>query len=229
MRPQLLRFGAGAHPAVVVDGVTGDPGALVDIAASLAPFKRTATYYPGLRRIIHRGDEAADAYVVATLERVAPFLAGGFDVESFDLIEASFSMVTDRPERLSPAQRAPHFDSTDPDQLAVLHYLGGTAGTGTAFFRHRATGVEAVDESNLTDFVRTARRESVQLSGYVTGSNAFFQEIGAVEAVPDRLVVYQGSLLHSGIIPADFTFETDPRRGRLTANFFLRGRRPGDP
>ena len=33
----------------------------------------------------------------------------------------------------------------------------------------------------------------------------------------------QGSLLHSGIIPAGMNLSSDPRVGRLTANFFLRG------
>ena len=60
-------------------------------------------------------------------------------------------------------------------------------------------------------------------SGYIAGSDEFFEQIGAVEAVPDRLIIYQGSLLHSGIIPDDMTFSADPREGRLTANIFVRG------
>ncbi len=225
LRPELLRIGGGAHPIVIVDGVSGDPDGITEIAAALAPFARTANYYPGLRRFIREHDEAADAYVVATLHRIAPFIAGAFDVDAFDLIEASFSIVTDRPEALSPAQRAPHFDSTDPDYLAVLHYLSGTERTGTAFYRQRSTGIEAVTEANLSRFVDTARSESGRLSGYITNSNAFFEQIGAIEAVPDRLIVYQGRLLHSGIIPADFPFQDDPRQGRLTANIFIRGQR----
>lgn len=224
-RPELRRIGRGGHPIVIVDGASGDPGAIVDIAAALAPFSRTANYYPGLRRIIRREDQDADAYIVETLQRLAPFIAGGFDVDSFDLLEASFSIVTDPPQSLSPAQRAPHFDSTDPDYLAVLHYLGGTERTGTAFYRQRATTIEAVDEGNLNAFVETARRDSVQLDGYINGSSAFFEQIGAVEAVPDRVIIYQGCLLHSGLIPADAELDHDPRRGRLTANFFVRGRR----
>jgi len=42
--------------------------------------------------------------------------------------------------------------------------------------------------------------------------------------VADRLVVYPGSLPHSGMIPADMAFSDDPRTGRLTANFFVIGR-----
>ncbi|MDB5691052.1 MAG: hypothetical protein JWO81_115, partial [Alphaproteobacteria bacterium] len=112
---------------MVVDGFGGDPAAIVGIAASLAPFPPSANYYPGLRRVVRRGDGAADAYVVATLKQAAPLIAEAFEVDTFDLLEASFSMVTMPPEALSSPQRVPHFDSTDPDYLAILHYLGGTA------------------------------------------------------------------------------------------------------
>jgi len=74
--------------------------------------------------------------------------------------------------------------------------------------------------------VPVAQLQAAQLpagSGYITGSDSFYEQIGAVEAVPDRLVIYQGSLLHSGIIPDGMTFSADPREGRLTANIFVRG------
>jgi hypothetical protein len=225
MRPELRRVGAAGHPLVVVDGFGGDPGAVVETAAALAPFPRSANYYPGLRRVIRPEDKAADAYVVATLERAAPFIAGAFDADSFTLVEASFSMVTDPPDALSPAQRAPHFDSTDPDDLALLHYLGGTERTGTAFYRQRSTGIEAVTETNLPHFVAAARPEGAQLTGYITESNAFFDQIASIEGLPDRLIIYQGCLLHSGMIPPGLPRDIDPRRGRLTANFFIRVRR----
>jgi Family of unknown function (DUF6445) len=60
-------------------------------------------------------------------------------------------------------------------------------------------------------------------SGYIQGSDQFFEQIGAVNAVPDRMIIYQGSLLHSGIIPPDMPLSGDPRHGRLTANIFVRG------
>ena len=40
--------------------------------------------------------------------------------------------------------------------------------------------------------------------------------------MPDRLVIYRGALLHSGIIPNGMKFSADPRQGRLTANLFIR-------
>ena len=227
VKAELKRFGAGQNPVVVIDGFSGTVDAVVDLAAALAPFPAIAgNYYPGLRRVIAAADGPANAYVEQSCERLAPFIGGAFDVDGFDLIEASFSMVTAAPSTLTPIQRAPHFDSTDPKHFAVLHYLHVPHGSGTAFYRQRSTGIERVTEANVTTFVERARAEAAELpadSGYIHGSDRFFEQIGAVEAVPDRLIVYRGSQLHSGIIPAGMEFSADPRAGRLTANIFVRG------
>jgi hypothetical protein len=94
---------------------------------------------------------------------------------------------------------------------------------GTAFFRQRATGIELVDDRNVEHFVTTARRVNGDLSGYTHGSNQHYEQIGQVEGVRDRLAIYRGSMLHSGIIPPDMAFSADPRLGRLTANIFIKG------
>jgi len=223
MKPELRRVGEAQSPVVVVDDFTGAVDDVVGLAAAMAPFPSSSgSYYPGLRCPITVGD-AAYGYVERLLEAAGPFIGGGFDVDTFELLEASFSMVTSAPGALDPAQRAPHFDSTDPDYLALLHYLSDTP--GTAFFRQRATGIELVDERTVDRFVATARRVNDDLSGYTFGSNQHYEQIGQVEGVRDRLAIYRGSMLHSGIIPPDTAFSTDPRLGRLTANIFIKGRR----
>lgn len=226
MKPELLRIGTSQSPVVVIDEFSGDLDHVLRIADALAPYPADTTLYPGLRRVITRADEAADAYVVDSCERAGQFIAGAFDIDSFDLLQASFSMVTTVPSALSPPQRAPHFDTTDQNHLALLHYLRVPAGSGTAFYRQRATAIERVTEGNLERFVGTAKADAAALpaaSGYIRGSDDFFEQIGAVEAIPDRLVIYQGSLLHSGIIPANMNFSGNPREGRLTANLFICG------
>ena len=37
------------------------------------------------------------------------------------------------------------------------------------------------------------------------------------------MIIYQGSLLHSGIVPPGMPLTADPMRGRLTANVFVKG------
>ncbi len=225
MTPQLLRVGAGGHKVVQVDGATGDPDAAVALAAALAPFPRGPNpNYPGVRRVVDECDTDAFGYVTALLRALSPFIAGAFDCDGFDLVEASFSIVTTPPAQLSPQQRMPHYDSIDPRDLAVMHYLGTAPGSGTAFFRQRATAIEAVDPANAAAFVAAARRAAPQARGYIHGSDAAFEEIGRVAAVRDRVVIYQGALLHSGIIPDTLPLDPDPHRGRLTTNIFIRTR-----
>lgn len=226
MKPELRRVGESGSPVVVIDGFSGDLAETLQAAEALGPYPPLSNYYPGVRRIIGEDDPAAWSYVERLCGEAAQFIAGAFDVEGFDLIEASFSIVTKEPERLIGAQRMPHFDSTDQKHYALLHYLRVPAGTGTAFYRQRSTGIERVTEANRDTFLRVAQSEMSRMpanAGYIVGSNEFFEQIGAVEAVPDRLIIYQGSLLHSGIIPANMKLSADPREGRLTANIFVRG------
>jgi hypothetical protein len=224
MKPELHRVGTSQSPVVVIDGFGGDVQAVVEIAAALAPFPPSVgTYYPGVRRILSEADEDAWAYVEATLSAVSPFLGGAFDFVRFDLLEASFSMVTAPPATLRPAQRAPHFDSSDPDYIAILHYLADTP--GTAFYRQRSTGIETISDTNRDTFLAAAHRETSALTGYTNGSNGHFEQIGAVKGDTNRLAIYPGRLLHSGLIPQGMDFSADPRRGRLTANLFVKGYR----
>lgn len=226
MKPELLRIGTGRHPLVIIDRFSGASDKVAAIARSLGPYPRDEkSYYPGVRRVIGDSDGSANDYVTASMNSIAPYVAGAFDCDRFDLLSASFSVVATPRARLMPMQRAPHFDSTDPNYVALLHYLSIPAGSGTAFFRQRATGIERVDDGNHDRFVATAKAESARLGpdeSYIQGSNASFERIAAVEGVEDRMIFYQGGLLHSGIIPPDMLLDEDPARGRLTANFFIR-------
>lgn len=224
--PSLIRVGCSQCPVVIVDDATGDVDRIVNLAAALGPFPRIPdSYYPGVRRVLTPADGPAHDYAATLLQTVAPFIGGAFEVDGFDWIEGSFSMVTAAPAILSPAQRAPHFDSADPGYLAVLHYLSDTQRSGTAFYRQRATGIERVTPANRDAFIAAARRDSAGLTGYTNSSNAAFEQIGLVEAKADRVVIYQGSLLHSGIIPPDMPLSDDPRVGRLTTNLFVQAQR----
>lgn len=227
MKPELRRVGDSQSPVIVIDDFSGAVEEIGRLADELAPFPRIeGNYYPGVRRKISEADEKAYAYVLATCNAAAPFIGGGFGVKGFDLVEASFSVVTLAPGELEPPQKAPHFDSPEQNIFALLHYLRVPDESGTAFFRHRGTGIERVTNGNVGFFVARARAEASALppdAGYMHGSDRFYEQIAVVEAVPDRVVIYHGSLLHSGIIPAGMVFSADPREGRLTANFFLRG------
>jgi len=220
--PRLNRFGETKVPVVQVDAVGPSVGEIVALARALAPFPTAVNNYPGLRRIVRESDGAAFAYVVALLEQATPYIAGAFDLDAFDLVEASFSLVTTPSARLTAVQRAPHFDDVDPDLYAVLHYVAPCA--GTAFFRHRASGTEVVTAASVDAYVEAARRTPVA-SGYVGLADPAFECTGRIEGLAGRLVAYPARALHSGVIQSSFAGHADPARGRLTTNLFIRARR----
>lgn len=220
--PALHRFGAARVPVMSVDAIGWDIHRPTALACAMAPFPPARNNYPGVRRIIRPGDGPAHVYVVDLLEAAAPYIAGAFDIDRFDLVEASFSLVTTPPAALAAVQRAPHFDQVDPDLIAVLHYL--TDCEGTAFYRHRASGIEVVTESCLDAYVGAAQRR-VPPPGYVGRDDPDFECTGSVAGKAGRLVAYPASALHSGLIPHGAVLSAEPALGRLTTNIFIKARR----
>lgn len=227
IRPERQLVGQTQSPVVTLEGLDVDWRALVAAAGVLAPFPAAhGIYYPGLRRIFGEGDGAAWGLTRGLLEQAAPYIAGGFDCDGFTLVEANFSLVTTAADALAPAQRHPHFDSTDPAFIALIAYLfPDDPDGGTAFYRHRETGIEVVDEANRAWFVAAAQAEAPELSGYFAPGDRGYEPIGAIAARFGRIGIWRGNLLHSGLVPASATLSPDPHRGRLTLNLFLQLRR----
>jgi Family of unknown function (DUF6445) len=211
---------------VVIDAFAPNPEDLVDAAVEVARLRaESATYYPGLRHVIGGEDAVAEALVDGLLERAAPILGAAFQIKRFMPVESSFCLVTTRPHELAAQQRLPHFDRSDPGFIALLLYLCRAEHGGTAFFRHRATGFERISPDRVRAYDAARSLEESRLPAppmrYFSAGDERFERIAAFEARPNRLLIYQGSLLHSGSIPEDFAFSADPRLGRLTLNMFV--------
>ncbi len=229
MAATIHEIGQEKNRVLVVDDFMDEPRRLIEQAARMAPFKPEAeTYYPGLRRLITLDDRDSDRHVSEALNALAPLIGKAFGVRRFMPTESSFCMVTRRPETLSPGQRLPHYDQVDPGYFAVLHYLSPNAEVqgGTSFYRHRATGFERISPDRIQAYDVARRRET---SGreppkrYFSDSTDEFERIARFEGKFNRLLVYRGSLLHSGDIPETFAFSADPEVGRLTCNIFIQG------
>ncbi len=229
MDVQLYEIGQSRSRVVVIDNFLPEARRAVDLAAAMAPFPPEGeTAYPGLRRQINP-DDTASRYVIACMKTVAPLIGKVFASPGFRLLEASFSLVTTPPEALSAVQRLPHFDWADLNILAVLHHLHDVPDTGTSFYRHIASGVERVDAEAAPRLRQAMRDEDARLGaaeGFTTGTSDRYEKIFHVEGRFNRLVIYQGALLHSGDIPQDFAFSSDPRTGRLTGNIFIQVNAP---
>lgn len=218
-RASVERIGAEAQPLVILDDFAAEPDALRDAAAG-ASFTPALNYYPGIRA------ELPAAYVAAQLPLIATAVAGAFGRSGpVTLIDASFSIVTTPAEALAVPQRLPHVDAFAADRIALVHYLSPAGGDGTAFYRHRATGFETVDEARRDLFFRhldtEIRHRGPPPPGYVNGDTDLFECVRTVEARYNRALLYRSWNLHSGAISADAPLLADPQEGRLTVTAFL--------
>lgn len=184
------------------------------------PFAPDGPHYPGVRS---RAPASYGRMLAQALAGPLGELFGWADAR-FAVIASDFSLVTTRPEALTPIQRIPHFDGTDEGVVAVLHYL--TDSGGTAFFRHRVTGYERITEGRAERYDEVMRADmrthGMPDAAYVDGDTPVFAETARFEARFGRLLAYPGNALHSGRIPPGGALTDDPARGRLTVNTFLR-------
>lgn len=215
---RVTHFGEERQPVVVIDGFAPDPRRFTDDAAFLA-FRPLGEHYPGVR-----------APVAATMLRdllaaLEPIVAEVFDIASFEVIDAFYSLVTTPPSELAPIQRLPHFDGVEDGRLALLHYLSRDARGGTAFYRHRTTRFESVDTARLGGYRGALdadlRRTGLPEPAYIAGDTALFERIARFDAVYNRAVLYRSNTLHCAEIPEDMTLSPDPLSGRFTVNTFL--------
>jgi hypothetical protein len=216
-------IGREQHRVVVIDNLLRDPDALVEYAATAVefkPLKRDVNYYPGMRAPVPQ------EYLATLYGVIKPFMSEVFGLPVDGRLKAncSFSLATLPPERLNLFQRLPHFDTVDGRQLAVLHYLCDGSHGGTAFYRHRESGYESINEERLAHYMSLLEKD-IDASGpppaqYMSGDDSRFEQIASFEAQFDRVLIYRSQLLHSGSVRAT-GLSPDPRRGRLTANAFF--------
>jgi hypothetical protein len=220
-RVAVHRIGAGAEPLVVIDHVMHDPQALIDHAAAGAAFVGDGgPGYPGVRA------PAPLEYVETLGRRLDPLIQRTFGLHDGSLVHAdgSFSIVTTPPEALTPHQRIPHIDTNYPLQFAVLHYLCDGNFGGTAFYRHKASGLEVISPQQADDYAALRDREiaaSPPPAGYIGPDSQHYIQTGAFDAVFDRLLLYRSCRLHCGLIPPTMTLSSNPREGRLTVTTFM--------
>jgi Family of unknown function (DUF6445) len=220
-KPQVAAFSDKNHRLVTIEGLLNDPEQVVSDAL-LQKFAKISPQYPGERAAL---DPAVCSHWLA---RLTPLLDQWFGPygRAWEM-QAWYSIVTTPPAQLRPIQRLPHVDGTDPAQIAMMLYLHRTdTHGGTAFFRHRSTGLEAL---TATDYPRYAAALQADVAGtglppaaYTTDGAPHFERTHVVPGHFNSAVFYRGNILHSGVIDNAASLSADPRAGRLTINAFFR-------
>lgn len=225
MPPDVQSVQIGEHQLIFIDDFLEHPEALLEAAcrSSFEPYPGLSERkgYPGVRA------EAPSTYSQNLTALVDPLIRLNFGVPEHLPLRKSmcgFSLTTAMPEALGNLQRTPHFDASTPHHMAVLLYLCDARHGGTAFYRHRATGIQQVTAQNREAFLARYNDELAQrppAARYFDQGDEHFEFLGRMPARFNRLVVYRGSLLHTAVINPELSINPDPLNGRLTVNTFF--------
>lgn len=216
----MTRIGRDNQPIVVIDDFFPSPQAL-RAAAQSSTFEPARNLYPGIRAPL------PDFYWSEAQVRICQSaIARDFNLNGrVNLIDASFSIVTIPRDELSVGQRLPHPDAFDPRQIALVHFLAEDCLDGTAFYRHRSTGLQSISEKDREVYFRQVedelQRRGPPATGYMHGDTELFERIHEVEGKFNRALLYRGQQLHSGAIGPDTRLSADPSIGRLTVTAFM--------
>lgn len=217
---QPLTIGVERAPLLVIDNLVGDPDDLLR-AAARQKFSEQSRYYPGIRA------NAPSGYQELIAADLAPILATHFQLPAgtlhFSLCQ--YSLVTTPAERLQIPQRIPHVDSLPGTGLASIHYLFKRDLGGTAFYRHRKTGFEYIDEARNETYLASLRAENLRPDtapmGYINGDTELYEQVARQDGLFNRMLIYRRNSLHSGCIDRGFVPDPNPATGRLSINSFI--------
>ena len=220
---QLRHVGIEKTPVILIDDFATDTRPLIDYACHQVKYDPDGTSaYPGIRGRLPR------EYVVGVLNSIYRLLFKAYQVPAtmkLKPVNSVYSLITTKEEQLQLSQRVPHYDSNEPFYLAILHYLADGSFCDTGLFRHRPTGYERITNDRLDSFLDHSMKFQTQHGepprAYIKQSNAHFELYERIEYRPNRLVVYPGNLLHSGLVNPQVDIDPDPSTGRLTANIFV--------
>jgi hypothetical protein len=224
---QVVNFG-DRHFCLVLDDALLEPERLVQFAAARREAFQPVdiTGYPGICLM-------APADVVDGLnELFRQQVRRNFDARRCVRWLIRFSLVTLQPQDLRPLQWLCHADDVGLDprlsmQASVLYLFKDERQGGTSFYAPIRSDAE------IAMLFKAAGSLSCEAftqqfgirPGYMHEANDYFGRIGSISAKWNRLIFYDGGVLHSGDITAPDKLSKDPVAGRLTLNGFFTCRR----
>jgi hypothetical protein len=228
-RPRIERVELiPGQACLVIDDALIEPERLVEFAAAQSAAFHRVDYnaYPGL--LLPTPGLISETLNEFFCNHVRRF----FDARRVQRMHSRLAMVTLPPDELQPWQCICHsdrFDLTEEQSIqASVLYLFEDAGLGgTGFYVPALSPHETQQlfgDANHLPPVEFTRRHGIARN-YLCASNRCFRRVGGVPAKWNRLIFYDGAMLHSGDIFAPERLSADPRVGRLTLNGFFTSRR----
>jgi Family of unknown function (DUF6445) len=225
-RIEHVRFSSGIS-CVIVDDALLNPEQIVQLAAERSEQFRNVDFnaYPGIYLLTPTFEAGLVQFFNRHIRRV-------FDSRRVVRMHCRLSMVTLAPHALRPYQRMCHRDMAALDarhsiQASILYLFKDPGLGGTSFYEpaRPAEEIAALFTDASTLPVDAFDSKYPAQTGYMCGSNHYFNCVGTVPAQWNRGIFYDGYVLHSGDILAAERLSDDPLAGRLTLNAFFSSRR----
>jgi hypothetical protein len=218
----------GGRICLVIDDALLAPERVVEYALAQRDAFQAIDFskYPG--NYIDAPPALAEAFLDCFLQRARP----RFDARRCRFAHIRLSMVTQPVAALRPRQWLCHIDDfllppTESMPASVLYLFRDELLGGTGFYvRDRpAAEVDAMLELADTLPADAFMQRTGLAPSYLHASNPYFRRIGGVAAKWNRLIFYDGGMLHSAEIAHPERLNGDPAAGRLTLNGFFTCRR----
>ena len=209
--------------AYIIDDFLLNADSVLHFAKNIAyfnPMHADNSYYPGVR------DNMPEPYIRLLhdffQQSIIPKLVGR--EQSTAIIHKSLiSLVTCLPSQLLTEQKMPHVDSCKSSEYAFVHYLSGQELGGTSIYRYIPKNIVELNEQDeviLDDMLNEVSSKSNEHNGYITDSTSLFEQVLKVEAKFNRLVIYQGNLLHGANLISKESYSGDTAKGRFSITSF---------
>ena len=218
----------GGRFCLVIDDALLEPERVVEHASVHRDAFQAIDFskYPGT--YVDAPDDLAEAFLHYFLQRARH----RFDARRCRFAHIRLSLATLPAATLRPRQWLCHVDDfllppTESMPASVLYLYRDESLGGTGFYVRSRPDAEVEAMLALADALppdeftqRTGLRP-----GYLHDSNPYFRRIGGVAPKWNRLVFYDGGMLHSAEIAHPEMLSGDPATGRLTLNGFFTCRR----
>jgi hypothetical protein len=104
-----------------------------------------------------------------------------------------------------------------------VHYLSGEELGGTSLYRYIPKDIiefHEKDEVILDEMLKEVISKPDEHHGYITSSTSLFEQVLKVDAKFNRLVIYQGNLLHGANLTSKKSYSGDTTHGRFSITSF---------
>ncbi|MCP4325690.1 MAG: hypothetical protein GY787_28395 [Alteromonadales bacterium] len=209
--------------AFIIDDFLLSTDSVMHFAKNIAyfnPMHSDNSYYPGVR------DNMPQPYTRLLQaffeEQIKPKLMDKIQHRA-TIHKSLISLITCPPSQLITEQKMPHVDSCKSNEYAFVHYLSGAEHGGTSIYRYIPKDIIELNEQDefiLDDMLDAITAKADEHSGYITQTTSLFEQVLSIEAKVNRLVIYQGNLLHGANLTSKASYSGDTNNGRFSITSF---------